>query len=153
MGKINYPHLFILIARLILSGVFLQASLPKIKDPVAFAISVHAFQITSPEISNWVALFLPWLEMILGIGILFPLIRRSSVILIAVLLFIFIGLHFSAWIRGLDISCGCFGTKSSTSESTNYLWLITRNTVLLCACSLVIFKDRRNNETRIKNSN
>lgn len=143
MEKINYRHFLVLLARLALTGTFVIAALPKIKDPVAFADSVYAFRIIGPELSNWVALFLPWLELILGIGILLPQIRSSSGILLAVLLTVFIGLHASAWMRGLEIGCGCFGTESAT-ETTNYLWLITRNTVLLAAACLVIVKDQTN---------
>ena len=144
MGKINYRHLFVLIARLVLTGTFVMAALPKIKDPVAFATSVNAFQVVGPTLSNWIALFLPWLELIVGIGILLPQIRSSSSILIAILLIVFIGLHASAWIRELEISCGCFGAESA-EESTNYLWLITRNSLLLIACVLIISKDRKHN--------
>ena len=141
MGKVNFSHLLALIARLMLTGTFVLAALPKIKDPLAFAASVSAFRVVGPELSNWVALSLPWLELVIGIGILLPQIRLSSSILIATLLLAFIGLHTSAWIRGLEISCGCFGTESA-AESTNYLWLIMRNLLLLGACLLVIYKDR-----------
>ena len=142
MESINYSHLFVLVARLLLTGTFVMAALPKIKDPVAFATSVNAFRVVGPELSNWIALILPWLELVLGFGVLLPQIRRSSGILIATLLLIFIALHSSVWIRGLEISCGCFGTESAT-ESTNYLWLITRNMLLLVACFLVIYEDRK----------
>ena len=141
MGKIKFSHLFVLIARLVLTGTFVLAAMPKIKDPVAFAASVNAFRVVGPELSNWVALILPWLELVIGIGILLPQIRLSSSILIATLLLAFIGLHASAWIRGLEISCGCFGTESA-AESTDYGWLIIRNLLLLGACLLVIYKDR-----------
>ena len=141
--KLNYRPLLVLVARLALTGTFVMAALPKIKDPVAFSASVNAFQLVGPELSNWIALFLPWLELILGIGILLPQIRTSSGMLIAALLIVFIGLHASAWMRGLEISCGCFGTEF-TGEPTNYPFLITRNAILLVACCLVISKDRIN---------
>lgn len=141
MGRVKFSHLFLLIARLVLTGTFVLAALPKIKDPVAFAASVNAFRVIGPELSNWVALSLPWLELVIGVGILLPQIRFSSSILIATLLLAFIGLHASAWIRGLEISCGCFGTESA-AESTDYPWLIMRNLLLLGACLLVIYKDR-----------
>ena len=144
MEKVNYQHLFLLLLRLVLTGVFVLAALPKIKDPVAFAGSVNAFQVVGPGLSNWIALILPWLELIIGMGLLIPQIRTSSSILIASLLAVFITLHASAWIRGLEISCGCFGAKSSLEESTNYLWLIIRNASLLIACLILIYKDRTN---------
>ncbi len=143
MGKVNYQQLFILIARLTLTGVFVLAALPKIKDPIAFSASVNAFRVVGPELSNWIALILPWLELIIGIGILFPQTKSSSGILIAMLLITFIGLHISAWARGLEIDCGCFGVEHS-EKSTNYLWLVTRNALLLSACVLVLFRDFKN---------
>ena len=140
MEKVNYQQLFVLVARLVLTGVFVLAALPKIKDPVAFATSVNAFQIVGPELSNWIALVLPWFELIIGIGILIPQIKSSSGLLIAMLLLVFIGLHISAWARGLEISCGCFGAESP-EKPTNYLWLVFRNALLLGACLLVIIED------------
>lgn len=140
MEKVSYRQLLILVFRMVLTGTFVMAALPKIKDPVAFATSINAFHVVGPALADWIALFLPWLELILGIGILLPQIRSASGILIAALLVIFIGLHASAWMRGLEISCGCFGAES-LEEPTNYLWLITRNTLLLIASILVISRD------------
>ncbi len=144
MAAITNRHLFVLLARLALAGVFVTAALPKIEDPVAFASSVDAFRVINSGLSGWVALCLPWLELVLGIGILLPVIRRASGALIGLLLLLFIALHLSAWARGLDISCGCFG--SETGEATaDYRWLILRNLLLLGAVLLVLKQDRRNN--------
>ena len=142
MGAINKKSLFVLIARLVLAGVFVMAALPKIDDPVTFAVA--AFRVIDLDLSAWVALFLPWLELVLGLGILIPSIRRSSAVLIGLLLFSFIALHASAWLRGLDISCGCFGYETG-EPGTNYSWLIARNVVLLWFIFLVFRQDMRNN--------
>ncbi|CAA6676592.1 MULTISPECIES: MauE/DoxX family redox-associated membrane protein [unclassified Lentimonas] len=142
MGAIDKKSLFVLIARLILAGVFVMAALPKIQDPVAFAVSVAAFRVIDSDLSLWVALFLPWLELVLGLGILMPAIRRTSSALIGVLLFVFIVLHSSAWVRGLDISCGCFGAETG-EIATDYRWLILRNALLLGAALLVFRQDSK----------
>jgi len=143
MGKVNYKYLFVLIARLILAGIFIRAALPKIQDPVAFSSSVSAFHVVGPELANWIALILPWLELVVGIGILFPKIKTSSSFIIAALLPVFIALHASAWARGLEISCGCFGVESS-EKPTNYFLLIIRNGLLLFICLFIIFEDFKN---------
>lgn len=143
MGAISKRHLFVLIARLIVAGAFVMAALPKIQDPVAFSTSVSAFRVTDAGLSSWVALLLPWLELVIGIGILLPIIRRTSGALIALLLLLFIALHASAWMRGLDISCGCFGAETGEA-TTDYRWLILRNLLLLGATILVLQQDRRN---------
>jgi putative oxidoreductase len=143
MGAVTQKSLPVLIARLVLAGVFVMAALPKLQDPLAFATSVADFRVIGPELSAWVAVGLPWLELVIGIGILLPPIRRTSGGLIALLLALFIGLHISAWARGLDISCGCFGAETGEAAS-DYRWLIARNSALLLAVALVLRQDLRN---------
>jgi len=142
MVQVSKKSLFVLLARLALAGAFVMAALPKIQGPVAFAASVAAFRVINSDLSSWVALFLPWLELVLGIGILLPAIRRASAALIGLLLIAFIALHASAWARGLDISCGCFGSESGESV-TDYRWLILRNALLLVATILVLRQDSK----------
>lgn len=140
MAEINPKAYLLLIARLVLSGVFLLAALPKIQDPLAFAASVEGFRVVGGELSAWVALLLPWLELVTGIGLLIPQVRRGSAASLIVLLILFIALHSSAWIRGLDISCGCFG-ETEAETLPNYLWLILRNSALLIAAICVLCRD------------
>lgn len=130
-----------LLARLAVAAAFLLAALPKIQDPVAFAASVQGFHVVGGELAGWIALVLPWLELVVGFGLLIPQLRRGSGSLILLLLLLFIGLHASAWARGLDVSCGCFG-ENETAAAPNYFWLIARNIALLAACLWVLAKDR-----------
>lgn len=131
----------VLLVRLVLVTAFLLAAIPKIQDPVAFAGSVESYQIITGLAVLWVALVLPWLELVIGLGLLIPKIRRASSLLIILLLIIFVGLHVSAWVRGLDISCGCYATES---VSSNYFFLISRNCALLIAAVFVLARDWRN---------
>ena len=142
----------ILLARLLVAGVFVIAALPKIQDPVTFASSVVAYRVVGPELSGWVALLLPWLELMIGLGLLLPLLRRISGALISMLLLAFIGLHCSAWARGLDIDCGCFGAESGEASS-HYRWLILRNAGLLLAAALVLKRDLRDNANATDSQN
>lgn len=143
MAEINTKAYLALAARLAVAAVFILAALPKIQDPVAFEASVEAFGIVEGSFSSWIALILPWLEMVIGVGLLAPQIRRGSALIAIGLLLLFIGLHASAWARGLDISCGCYG-QSETEDSPNYLFLILRNSGLLLAVCIVFIRDLRN---------
>lgn len=145
MVAIDYKAFFMLIARLILAGVLVMAALPKIQDPGAFANSVAAFRVIDLGLSSWVALVLPWLELVLGLGILMPFIRQTSCALIGLLLLIFIGLHLSAWVRGLDLRCGCFGADADAAGS-DYRWLILRNLLLLGMAMLLLTHNRPNKQ-------
>ena len=131
-----------LIGRLILSATFILAALPKIQDPAAFAISVEGYHVVTANLAMWIALALPWLELVAGFGLLIPQIRRGSNLIIALLLVVFIVLHASAWARGLDINCGCFNAHEY-EKTPGYLWLILRNIGLLTACIFVLIRDWR----------
>ena len=133
------PYLF-LIGRLILSAAFILAALPKIQEPAAFVISVEGYRVVTGDFALWVALALPWLELVAGFGLLIPQIRRGSALVLALLLIAFIVLHASAWARGLDINCGCFSAHES-DKAPNYLWPILRNIGLLAACACVLIRD------------
>jgi len=140
-----------LVARLVVAGAFAMAALPKIHDPVAFAGSVSAFRVVGPALSAWVALVLPWLELVTAIGLLTPWLRRSSGLCINLLLLAFIALQASAWARGLDIDCGCFGTKPAAAKSS-HLWPILRNSALLLAAAYLFARDLLRNKERLKRS-
>ena len=129
-----------LIGRLILSAAFILAALPKIQDPATFAISVEGYRVVTANLAMWIALMLPWLELVAGFGLLIPQIRRGSNLIIALLLIVFIALHASAWARGLDINCGCFNAHES-EKTPDYLWLVLRNIGLLTACIFVLIRD------------
>ena len=136
----KFVNCIVLLVRLVLVAAFLLAAIPKIQDPVAFAISVESYRVLTGQAVLWVALVLPWLELVIGFGLLIPKMRRASSLLIMLLLFIFVGLHASAWIRGLDIDCGCYAIES---VSSNYFLLISRNCALMIAAIFVFNRDWR----------
>ena len=136
----SFPAHLILIGRLIASAAFILAALPKIQDPAAFAISVEGYRVVTGNLAVWIALALPWLELVAGFGLLIPQIRRGSALVIILLLMTFIVLHASAWMRGLDINCGCFNAHGS-DKAPDYLWLILRNICLLAVCTCVMIRD------------
>jgi uncharacterized membrane protein YphA (DoxX/SURF4 family) len=143
MAKINACAYLLLIARLVVAATFLLAALPKIQDPLTFTGSIEAYRIIENGLSAWVALTLPWLELIIGVGLLTPQLRRASALCIGILLLLFICLHLSAWIRGLNINCGCFGAEQ-VEPTLDYLWRILRNGGLLVATAFVFLRDLRN---------
>ena len=140
METVDRRGLIILVLRLLVAGLFVLAALPKIQEPAKFAASVQAFQLTGPVLSGWIAIVLPWLELAVGVGLFIPMIRQTGGLIIAGLLILFIGLHASAWARGLDINCGCFGAEATATS--DYRWLILRNTALLIATVCVLWRDQ-----------
>jgi uncharacterized membrane protein YphA (DoxX/SURF4 family) len=104
--------LTICLCRLILGGVFIAAALPKIYDPATFAESIENYHIMPAITLNFMAITLPWIELIAGAGLIMGLWPRSNIFIINGLLVVFMIAILSALIRKIDINCGCFGAKS-----------------------------------------
>lgn len=93
--------------------VFLYASVLKIADPAGFAQSIKYYKLVPLWGVNAIALVLPWWELSAALALLVPGWRRAGAVMIFGMTCVFIGAIASATVRGLDISCGCFGTQSA----------------------------------------
>jgi uncharacterized membrane protein YphA (DoxX/SURF4 family) len=93
--------------------VLLYAAWPKLLDPAGFAKAVANYHIILPVVGrdyiNATALFLPALEMVLGLVLIAGIWRRGAGLLTGALMILFIAAISSAMARGLNIDCGCFG--------------------------------------------
>ena len=114
----------------ILGGIFVCAGILKIMDPIAFYHSVVLYHLVDDDFSWDLAHYLPWLEITAGIGLIGRFSRLSAALVLAVLLLIFMGAVGSAWARGLNIKCGCFGRFSGNGS---YSWILIRDFGLLLA--------------------
>jgi putative oxidoreductase len=108
--------ILIFFVRIFLGGLFVIAALDKIVDPAAFASSILNYRIVGFTLALVIATVLPSLELLCGLGLVFGLYRRTSAILITLMLIGFTILVISALLRGLDISCGCFSQDPSVSK-------------------------------------
>ncbi|CAI8280409.1 MAG: Uncharacterised protein [Opitutia bacterium UBA7350] len=124
------------ILRLLLGICFVWAAASKFQDPLAFAAAVASYEVISGIWARGVVLVLPWLELWVGIGLMIPGLKRGSAWVVWFLLLGFIGLHLSAWWRGLNIECGCFGAMGMLS---GYGMLFARNSLLLLGATILIF--------------
>jgi uncharacterized membrane protein YphA (DoxX/SURF4 family) len=101
------------ILRLLAGGVFLVAGVLKVRDPAHFAADIDHFRLLPYFAVAPLALYLPWLEIVCGLAVFVGGSRRSALVLLLVLTVVFIAAITSAWMRGLDIRCGCFGAAST----------------------------------------
>ena len=125
----------LLLFRVIVGGVFVWAGVLKIIDPLGFAQSIENYQVVSRVPAFLVALVLPWIEVLSGAFLILGVLRRSSALLISLQLIGFIGLVAFALARGIDTSCGCFGSFSRRAD----LSLILTDAVLLALALTVLF--------------
>jgi uncharacterized membrane protein YphA (DoxX/SURF4 family) len=97
-----------LFVRVFVGFVFVVASIDKISDPQAFAVSVANYKLTPAGVDLLAATILPWVELLSGLGIITGTLFRGSSLIACILSVVFALAVLSALIRGLDISCGCF---------------------------------------------
>jgi hypothetical protein len=111
----------------VLSGVFGVAGVLKLADMGQTQEAVAGYELL-PEWAVWPgALLLPWAEIAGGIGLWVRCLRSGARVWLGMLLGVFLAAIFSAWAKGLDISCGCFGG----ADVANYPWTVVRNLGLL----------------------
>ncbi len=126
----------ILALRIVLGFIFVIASIEKMADPAAFSTSIGNYKLISPTTALTVATYLPWIELLSGLAILFGIFSRGSSLLILIMLVVFTGGVVSAVLRGLDISCGCFTQDPSVGKVG---WYKVGENIAMILGSLVLF--------------
>ena len=119
--------------RLVVGGVFIWAGLLKIFNPLDFAQDIANYRVFPHGISFFLALVLPWIEVISGLLLVLGFFRRSSALLLSFLLVAFIALIMTTILRGIDIDCGCFG---SLSRKVNYKLILTDGFLLVLSLNV-----------------
>jgi len=109
-------NIFFWCGLLALGGTFAYAALQKILAPAAFAADIGHYHLLPHPLTLALGLYLPWLEIFCGIGILCRWRERGALILAAAMCAMFCVALSSAWFRGLDINCGCFGHGAASSD-------------------------------------
>ena len=104
-----------LVIRIILGLVLLGAGLSKVGEHLAFSSAIANYRLLPDSWHLPLALFLPWLEILVGLGVLGGLLFRGAALLS---LGLFVGFEvfvLSALLRGLNVECGCFTGASKVS--------------------------------------
>ncbi len=126
-GTLNWIEF---LARMALGGVFLVAGILKVLDPGSLLAATETYQIIPYHWSYWLALYLPWVEVLAGLGILLRKAYPGSLFLVTALLVVFLIALIQAWARGLNIICGCF-SQASAESTGRYVYYVARDLSLL----------------------
>src|SRR5438067_1133138 len=127
------------IVALIIGGIFIYAGVLKAMDPVGFANDIDNYKILPWAISVRFAFYLPWLEVLAGLALIFRFLYRGGLSILSALLLIFLGATIVAKVRGLDITCGCFGHASQNWSFPQHLAV---DLALLAALVALWFSNR-----------
>lgn len=119
----------------LLAGLFFYAGVVKAWEPDLFLTNVIHYRILNPELSWGVALVLPYLEMVTALALLVPNWRKSAAWVLLTLIGLFLLVSLSAWGRGLELSCGCFG---EAFRMEGFFQILIRNLLILVALWVLI---------------
>jgi len=100
------------IVDLVLAGIFIYAGAIKAFDPIRFASDIDNYKILQWTIATGLAFYLPWLEILCGVALIVRRLYLGGLSILTALISIFIIATIAAKVRGLDITCGCFGHAS-----------------------------------------
>ena len=101
-------------AYLIAAGLLLVSAYTHVFNGYQLFASVLDYRLLPAPLALLVAAILPSAQLTVGVSILFVSAYRRAALLLSALLFsTFLGAQLSAYFRGLDISCGCFGNDGT----------------------------------------
>jgi hypothetical protein len=103
------------ILSLILGSVFIVSGVSHWQTPYHFLGSVYAYGLLGPLTGQTVAMLLPSLLLLVGGCLVTRFWLDAAHVLAFTMLVMFVTAQTFALLRGLDISCGCFGACDETS--------------------------------------
>lgn len=116
--------------RIFFGAMFLAAAWPKFTDPDGFSLMVAQYQILPAFAVNAFSVWLPALEVTVGLSLLLLPWEREAAALLGLLMLLFIVALSQALARDLGIACGCFDIKGATDAGETWFALL-RDIVLL----------------------
>jgi uncharacterized membrane protein YphA (DoxX/SURF4 family) len=120
--------------RLGLAAIFILSGLLKLKDPGAFAHAIAQYDLVPGGVIPLLAIGLPVVEILAGVGLLFDL--KGSLTVISGLMLFFIIILGYAILHDLDIDCGCF-TLEELQEKTTVKQAFHRDLIMLAAIAFL----------------
>lgn len=129
-------------ARLVVAGVLIVAGWLKMGAPAISIKAVEAYEILPQGAAEIVGYVLPILEIVIGALLIVGLLTRVAAVGAGLLMLVFITGITSAWARGLNIDCGCFGGGGALrpGETADYLPEILRDLGLLVLAAWIVMR-------------
>lgn len=131
------------IVRLGLAAVWLVSGAVKASDAGRTYVAVRAYDVLPLPLVGPVAAVLPWFELSLGLLLLVGVGVRAVATLSTGLLLLFVAGIAAAWVRGLEIDCGCFGGGGAVApDQTAYGLELLRDVGFLALAAWLVVRPR-----------
>jgi uncharacterized membrane protein YphA (DoxX/SURF4 family) len=124
-----------------LGFIFIYAGTIKLLEPGVFAVQIEAFGIIPESLIVPIAVILPALEVVAGVGLIFDIKGSLSTITGLLLMFIVI-VAYGIWM-GLDVDCGCFGPEDPEARAFNGLKTSLYRDLIMLAVIAFLYGWRR----------
>jgi putative oxidoreductase len=125
----------------VLAGaVFVYAGVLKVGDPLQFANDLNNYHIFPWSIGVRLAFYLPWLEILTGLALIFHRIVAGALAITGALMLAFIGATIWTKMLGINVACGCFGAASS---NLTFTWHLVLNGSILAVLTFLWFTRER----------
>lgn len=120
-----------------LGGIFLYAAHDKVLDPRPLVTIIWGYRLIPPELTNLIAIYMPWMELLVGLGLITGIGRRAAAGWATILLVFFTTALLINAVRGINVACGCFSTSAQDVQNA---WLLAlRDVPMLAAAILLTF--------------
>lgn len=130
------------VARFYMAYIWIVAGLSKIfESTMTTTQTIQAYEIFTPQWSYYLAHLIGPLELAGGLLLLFGVfLRRSAMVGNIVLVLFIIGVG-QAWLRGLELNCGCFtATEAVTNYELEYFQTILRDVFYIGLLTWTIYR-------------
>lgn len=108
-------HIFQILLRVGFALLLGYASIDKILHPYEFAQAVTNYRVIGESLSYLVAITLPYVELFTALCLMTGFWLETAIWMNFILMGIFLIMVLQAFLRGLDIHCGCFTVKGEST--------------------------------------
>jgi uncharacterized membrane protein YphA (DoxX/SURF4 family) len=131
------------LARMVVGIVWVWAALAKLPDPAGSVRAVRAYDLLPEAIVPTIGHGLPMVEVLVGAILVLGIFTRPTSVVSSLMFVAFVIGIASAWARGLQIDCGCFGGGGFDASATSkYPWEIARDGGLLLLSLYLVWRPR-----------
>lgn len=120
---------------LALGGLFLYAAHDKIVDPRPFVTIIWNYRVLPPGPVNLMAIYMPWMELLVGLALVIGFKRRAAALWATALLLTFTSALLINAVRGVNVACGCFSTSA---QDVHNAWLLVLRDLPMLLAALVM---------------
>ena len=136
---LNLDQLIADLQHLRFASAFTDLGNLSLANAAEFASDIDNFKLLPWPVSVALAFYLPWLEIFCALGLAFRFLYRGALSIITLSVVVFTLAIIAAKVRGLDITCGCFG---HASQHWSFRAHLATNLAILAALLTLGFSSR-----------